>query len=265
MSGEPKTGIGTQDPAERLRFEREVERILEAANATGLTLRILGSLAFHLHCPRYGYLQAALGRIYTDIDLAAYSRESRAVQKLFTGHLGYTADEMIYVESEGARMMFEHSNHRLHVDVFFDKLDFNHTISWLSRLERDAPTVPLAELLLEKMQIVRINEKDVIDTIVQLLEHPLGDGDDETIDIGRVARLCADNWGLWRTTTMNLEKVRQLLIGFPQLTEKQKRAVAAQVDHALARISAEPKALAWRMRNRIGDRMKWHKDVDEIR
>ncbi len=265
MRDDPQVGIGRQDPAERLRFEGEVARILEAAKAARLTLRILGALAFHLHCPRYGYLQAALGRIYTDIDLAGYSREAPAVHKLFAGHLGYTADQMIYVESEGARMIFEQPNHHVHVDVFFDRLDFNHTISWRSRLERDAPTVPLAELFLEKMQIVRINAKDVIDTIVLLLEHPLGDSDNEIIDIGRIARMCADDWGLWRTTTMNLEKVKQLLSGFPQLTEEQRRAVADQVDRALARISAEPKTLAWRMRNRIGDRMKWHKDVDEVR
>jgi len=226
---------------------------------------ILGSLAFHLHCPRYGYLQAALGRVYTDIDLAGYSREAPAVQKLLSGRLGYTADEMMYVESEGARMMFEHPTTHIHVDVFLDKLDFNHTVSWRSRLEHDAPTVPLAELLLEKMQIVRINAKDVIDTILLLLEHPLGESDDETIDIGRVARLCADDWGLWRTTTMNLEKVKQLRVGFPQLTEQQQGAVADQVDRALARIASEPKPLGWRMRNRIGDRMKWHKDVDEVK
>ncbi len=265
MGHEPHTGIGSQDPAERRRFEGEVGRIVEAAQATGLTLRILGSLAFHLHCPQYGHLQAALGRVYTDIDLAGYSREAPAVQKLLSGRLGYTADEMMYVESEGARMMFEHPIHHVHVDVFLDKLEFNHTISWRSRLERDTPTVPLAELLLEKMQIVRINTKDVIDTIVLLLEHPLGDSDDETIDIGRVARLCADDWGLWRTTTMNLEKVKQLLAGFPQLTQQQHGAVADQVDRALVRIAAEPKTLGWRIRNRIGDRMKWHKDVDEVK
>lgn len=264
MPDEPGIGIGHQDLKERLRFEREVERILATAKAAGLTLRLLGALAFHLHCPRYGHLQAALGRIYTDIDLAGYSREAQAVHKMVAGHLGYTADQMIYVESEGARMMFEHPDNHVHVDVFFDKLDFNHTISWLGRLERDAPTVPLAELLLEKMQIVRINAKDVIDTLMLLLEHPLGDSDNDTIDIGRVARLCAGDWGLWRTTTMNLEKVKQLLAGFPQLTAEHRTAAAAQVDRALARISAEPKTLAWRMRNRIGDRMKWHKDVDDI-
>jgi len=80
-----------------------------------------------------------LGRVYTDIDLAGYSREATAVYHLFARSLGYTADQMIYVETEGARMIFEQANHGVRVDVFFDILDFNHTVSWRNRLERDAP------------------------------------------------------------------------------------------------------------------------------
>jgi hypothetical protein len=148
--------------------------------------------------------------------------------------------------------------------VFYDKLDFCHLISWNERLEVDAPTIPLAEMVLEKMQIVKINEKDVIDTIMLLMEHALGNDDAETINIGRIASLCAQDWGLWRTTTMNLAKVKQLALGYPQLSEEQKRHVAAQVDAALARIEKEPKNMAWRLRARVGDRVKWYKDVDEV-
>jgi hypothetical protein len=36
------------------------------------------------------------------------------------------------------------------------------------------------------------------------------------------------------------------------------------VDEALARIDAAPKPLAWRLRARVGDRVKWYKDVDEV-
>jgi hypothetical protein len=114
------------------------------------------------------------------------------------------------------------------------------------------------------MQIVKINEKDIIDTIMLLLEHPLGDADNETIHIGRVAQLCAQDWGLWRTTTMNLEKVKKLAPEYNQLTVEQKTHVSAQVDGALARIDAAPKPLAWRLRARVGDRVKWYKDVDEV-
>ena len=79
------------------------------------------------------------------------------------------------------------------MDVFYDKLDFCHVIRWDGRLEVDSPTIPLAELLLEKMQIVKINEQDVVDTFMLLLEHPLGHTDAETINLARMARLCADD------------------------------------------------------------------------
>jgi hypothetical protein len=128
----------------------------------------------------------------------------------------------------------------------------------------DTPTIPLTELLLEKMQIVKINEKDVIDTIMLLLEHPLGDIDNETINIKLAAQLCANDWGLWRTTTMNLDKVKQLAQGYTQLTPEQKAQVTVQVDEILARLEQEPKPLAWRLRARVGDRVKWYKDVDEV-
>jgi hypothetical protein len=128
----------------------------------------------------------------------------------------------------------------------------------------DAPSIPLAEMLLEKMQIVRINEKDIIDTIMLLLEHPLGDKDNETINIKHIAELCSNDWGLWRTTTMNLEKVRLLAQGYPQLDAEQKAKIEMQVKAALVRLEQEPKALAWRLRARVGDRVKWYNDVDEV-
>jgi hypothetical protein len=257
-------GMGAQDSAEREKFESEVRRIVAAGNSAGLMLRLLGSLAFQFHCPQLGRLQAQMGRAYTDLDFAGYTRQAKAISGLLAG-LGYQEDREIFVVTEGGRAIFENPANHLHVDVFYEKLDFCHVIRWEGRLEVDSPTIPLAELLLEKMQIVKINEKDVIDTIMLLLEHPLGDGDDETINLTRVARLCADDWGLWRTTTMNLDKVRQLAQGYTQLGPGQRARLAEQVAHALARLDAEPKPLAWRVRARVGDRVKWYKDVEDVK
>jgi hypothetical protein len=258
-------GMEPQDAATRNKFENELNRIIDASRADSVPLRVLGSLAFQLHCPQFGHLQARMGRAYTDIDFAAYGAQARAVSKLLGG-LGYAEDSLMFVETEGSRAIFEHRGNGLHVDVFYNKLDFCHVIRWDGRLEADAQTIPLAELLLEKMQIVKINEKDVIDTIMLLLEHPLAEGgDEETINAGRVAKLCADDWGLWRTTTMNLDKVRRLAQNYATLSAAEKARVSAQVDSALARISAEAKPLAWRIRDRVGDRVKWYKDVDEVK
>jgi hypothetical protein len=227
-------------------------------------LRLLGSLAFQVHCPQYGFLQAKLGRAYTDIDFAGYGKQAKQISQLL-GELGYSEDREIFVVTEGNRAIFENPANGLHVDVFYEKLDFCHVIRWNGRLEADWPTIPLAEMLLEKMQIVKINEKDLIDTIMLFLEHPLGDSDAETINIAQIARLCGVDWGLWRTTTMNLDKVRQIAGTYPQLSGEDKAAVSAQVDKALARLEAEPKSLAWKLRARVGDRIKWYKDVDEVK
>ncbi|HEY9152563.1 MAG TPA: hypothetical protein VIN60_06725 [Anaerolineales bacterium] len=256
-------GMGEQNQNERDKFENELKRILKAADESGIILRVIGSLGFQMHCPKFGFLQAAMGRAYTDIDFAAYSKQTKQIQELMS-KLGYKENREVFIVSEGERSIYEKPEAGLHLDVFYEKLDFCHTIFWAGRLEIDSPTIPLAELLLEKMQIVQINEKDIIDTIMLLLEHSLGDSDKEIINIKRIAEICGNDWGFWRTVTMNLEKVRVLAQGYSQLTAEQKSRVESQVNEAMARIEKEPKSLAWRLRARVGDRVKWYKDVDEV-
>jgi hypothetical protein len=243
-------------------IEAEAERILGATASAGLTLRLVGSLAVLKRCPQFGFL-ASRDRVYRDIDLAGYAGEARAVQEQLI-RLGYVENREVFVVAEGSRAIFEHASNGLHVDVFYDKLDFCHVISLTGRLEADSPTVPLAELLLGKMQIVRISQKDIIDSIVLLLEHPLGEADRESVNAGRIARLCARDWGLWRTATMNLDKVRRAAEAYSQFNSEQKVLIAVQLDALLARIGAERKSLAWRLRAFVGDRIKWYKDVEEV-
>ncbi|MGC8873032.1 MAG: hypothetical protein ACP5SI_01115 [Chloroflexia bacterium] len=260
MSG---IGMGHQSEEERQAFEQEAFRLVEQANLQGLTLRLLGSLAFYLHCPRYGHLQRKLGRRYTDIDLAGYSREAARIPRFFA-ELGYREEAEVNVLFAGQRMIFHHPGRPLHVDVFFDRLDFCHVIPWEGRLEVDSPTIPLAEMLLEKLQIVQINEKDIVDTCMLLLEHPLADHDNDAIHVGRVARLCAQDWGLWRTVTFNLEKVVQMVQTYEQLSSEERARVVEQVQTLRERLDREPKDLRWRLRDRVGTRVKWYRDVDDL-
>jgi hypothetical protein len=204
-----------------------------------------------------------MGRAYTDIDFAGYGKQARDVRNMME-NLGYEEIREVFIVSEGDRAIFHQRKGTLHVDVFYDKLDFSHVISWNDRLEVDNPTIPLAELLLEKMQIYQINEKDIIDTIMLLLEHPLGDQDDGEINIERISQLLSRDWGLWRTTTMNLDKVKQMAGHYSQLSDEEQALVVTQVNAALGRIEAEPKSRGWKLRSRVGDRVKWYKDVDEV-
>lgn len=249
---------------DRAILEAEVRTIVDAAERAGLTIRVLGSIAVALHSHDAAAIIPAFERTYSDIDFATYRRQTAAIGELLAG-MGYVPDREVYVGSEGARSIFDHPTRQLHLDVFYDRLEFCHVIPLAGRLEADSPTIPIAELLLSKLQIVKINEKDVVDIILLLLDHPLGPGDADTIAIDRIAALCADEWGLWRTLTQNLDKVRALAATYPQLGEDQRARVTTAAAEVKRRIDGAPKSLGWRMRDRVGDRRQWWTDVEEVR
>ena len=247
---------------DRRAFEIEGDRLLASAAADGVVLRLLGALAFAKRCPQHAHLQERLGRAYTDIDFGGYGRQAEGIRRVLT-RAGYAEDAMTFVESEGSRMVWNHPGTGLHLDVFLDKLSFCHTVPWKGRLDVDDQTIPLAEMLMQKMQIVQINEKDLIDTIMLLLEHRLTE-DDAGVNIDLVASVCSKDWGWWRTLTMNLVKVKQMAATYAELSDEEQRRVAEQVDAAVGAIEREPKSLGWRMRAKIGDRKKWYQDVGEL-
>jgi len=250
------TGEGAR--SEREKFENELKSILDACEDAGVVARTLGSLAFQLRCPQFSYLQAE--RAYGDIDLASYGNYSKQIREILTAR-GYEENKQIFTLSEAQRATFYKGD--LRVEVFYDKLDFCHEIFWKDRLHIDSPTIPLAELFLEKMQIFHISEKDVICLITLLLEYPLGENDRQVINIRRISKLCAEEWGLWRTTTLNLKKVNQFAAQYDKLTPEQKAKVETQVKDIMLRLYQEPKSFAWKVRDQMGDRIQWYKDVDD--
>ncbi len=247
-------------------FLAERTRLLEALELPenrALSLRLIGALAFRTHCPEHGHLQDALGRVFTDIDFVAYSHHFKDIIRFLTD-AGYDEDKMVTRLFGEGRLIFHDPHYGRHIDVFLDKLDFCHVLPFKGRLEADWPTMPLAELLLEKMQIVRINEKDVIDTIMLLREHPIGESDDQTINARIVCRFAAEDWGWWRTLTANLDMVVEVLGRYPQLSAEDRRVVRQRIQDLRARIDAAPKSRRWKMRAAVGERVKWYKDVEEL-
>jgi len=237
--------------------------IVAEAQKQGAIIRLLGAVAFNIHCPEYGHFQQEAKRHFTDLDFAAYFSHHDAIRKAFS-RLGYEEDREVAVVYARQRLIFNKPGTDLHVDIFFDKLDFCHPIPWAGRLEVDSPTIPLAELLLEKMQIVQINPKDVIDTVMLLREHSLDSSDADTINAERIAGMCARDWGLWRTVTMNLKKTTEISAGYDWLSADDRAVVVERIVQLLKIIDTQPKSTAWNVRSKIGDRVKWYKEVHEV-
>jgi hypothetical protein len=247
-------------------FYTERTRILDALSAPEnqhVVMRLIGALAFRTHCPQFGYIQDRLGRKFTDFDFASYPRFFKDIIRVLT-ELGYQEDKQVTQLFGDRRMIFHDPAFGRHIDVFFNALEFCHPISFVGRLEIEQYTLPLAELLLEKMQIVQINEKDLIDSIILLREHPLGETDLETINTTILTRTLSNDWGFWRTMTGNLKLLDEKLGQYTALTGEDRNIVHGRIGELLQQIETAPKSLRWKVRARIGEKVKWYKDVEEL-
>jgi len=147
----------------------------------------------------------------------------------------------------------------------FDELRMSHKLDLRGRLSGPAATVDLADLLLTKLQIWEINEKDLGDVVCLLADHPLGAAtqDPEAIDLRRITSLCGSDWGLCHTVQRNLGRVRDLALARP--LEAPALNAADQITGLLAAIDAAPKTIGWRSRARIGERVRWYETPEEVR
>jgi hypothetical protein len=240
----------------------EAVRLVDACKRDGRVLRVYGATAIVYHCPQQGGMFALLKRRPGDIDLAAYQKDTSKIADAIAS-LGYEEDRTLTAFG-GGRLIFKRISDGLHCDVFLGKLEMSHTLSFDGRLELDYPTAPLADLFLSKMQIFKLNEKDVIDTIILLREHKVGRAEDETIDAGYISGLCSRDWGLWRTVTGNIQKVGALLPSYGVLSEADRLDVSRKLDDVAKAIDTSQKALAWKLRARVGESRKWYNEVEDV-
>lgn len=242
----------------------EALRIASEAKGHDIDLRMLGALAFRIHCPEHRSLLDSMKREISDIDFVARSSQRNHVRELLES-IGYKMDNKVLAETEGSRFFLRSRTANIGMDIFFDRLEMCHTIDFRNRLQIDFPTIPLAEMLLEKMQIVQIAEKDIKDTIVLLMEHELGNVDVERINTAHISSLLARDWGFYYTFETNLKKVKRELerSGFAAIiADDERKKVAEKIDALQEAIEREPKSLRWKMRAKVGPSKKWYRDVE---
>ena len=244
---------------------REALRLIALADERGLSLRLMGGLAFHARAPEW---TARIDRARRDIDLATSGKHRKGVADLLVSS-GYLPDKQYNALYGHKQLYFVDPQFDRPVDVLVDRLEMCHTFEFGDRLTVDHPTLPLADLLLSKLQVVKINRKDVLDALILLAEHALADSDREGISVPRITAHTSSDWGWWRTVTGNLEKLRlfvevelkpeELDVGRPFRFDPH-----AQVDALHSAIDAAPKSTKWKLRSRVGDRVPWYQEPEEV-
>jgi len=182
-------------------------QIIQEGSRRGILVRLLGGLAIYHHCPHSQ--ESFFARTYGDIDLFGLSSQRRMINEMMED-LGYKPYKEFNAIHGERRLMYydEHSN--VKVDYLLDFFEMCHKIDLRNRLEKDEVTIPLADLLLTKLQVIELTEKDIKDIIVLLIDHELSNNDEtDKINAKYIAKLCSDDWGLYKTVNMTLDKVAE--------------------------------------------------------
>jgi len=237
---------------------QEGRRLATAAAAADLPLRLLGGVAVFCACPSARI--APLQRVYGDADFIGRSGDRKRITA-FMEQQGYEPDRMFNALHGATRLNFHDPISERPVDVLLDRFVMAHELDLRDSASPDGLTISLADLLMTKLQVVNINEKDVRDLLALLRDHELAD---DGIDVRRILDATRNDWGLEHTIHRSLDTLAGLLgdFGLPpadaELIGRRIRALADGLD-------AAPKGSKWKLRARVGERVRWYEEPEEAR
>jgi hypothetical protein len=270
----------------------EASSIAAEVAAAGLPARLLGGVAFWLRCP--SVRSGPFARDYADLDFAVSKPASQRFRAILEGR-GYLPDKFFNGLHGATRLYYGAPDGQWSVDIVIDELTMSHRLDLRGQLDGPGPTLSPADLLLTKLQVWEINRKDLGDAACLLADHGLAAGPapastagastagastagastagastagPDEISLARVTAVLGTDWGFCHTAERNLGKVAELAAAELVPAEPVPGAghdVAAQVGGIRAAIEAAPKSRSWRMRSRIGERVKWYETPEEVR
>jgi len=244
-------------------LQSEADRILNASDARGLTLRLIGAIAVRLHSES---AKKELARDLTDLDFIGLGKERKEIENLFK-ELGYIAD-WSFNTLHPLRLRFKRKfeERYINVDIWLDAFEMCHRFDFTKRLHLDKPTLPVTDLLMTKLQIVQLTEKDLKDVFSLLLDHELCENNNniECINVKYLQEICSKNWGIYKTFISNIAKIASMLENF-SLRKEQKELLKLRLTQLEEGIEKAPKSISWRLRAIIGEKIRWYNMPENIR
>lgn len=231
----------------------EADRILDAAALAGVVTRLLGGVAVSKH--QHRETPAELVRSYGDIDLMVDDRGSRRLRDLLV-ELGYEANRPFNALHGERRLVFFDVENGRHLDVLVNTFEMCHKLEPLP-LAGQPNTLAPTDLLLTKLQVVQVTEKDLTDSCTLILQHEVAEGEGDLIDLGRLQEVTRRDWGWYTTVGDNLTRLLEFAAGRLR-SEAEVRSLEAKVLAVRAALDAAPKTLKWKARSSVGRRVPWY-------
>jgi hypothetical protein len=241
-------------------IEREARRLLAEIARAGLDARLIGGMAIRLLAG--AALHPRFEREIQDLDFVVTKKHRRDTERLLVD-AGYAPEPEFNALNGARRLLFLDRTHGRQIDVFVDRFEMCHVLPLTERLTHMPHTLPAAEVLMTKLQIVQLNAKDRGDIYAVLHTHEIAPRDEQAINVERVTALTAEDWGLQRTFELNLERLSSQLPEEP-LDPESRDVIAGRIEALAAAIAAAPKSRRWKLRARVGERKRWYEEPEEV-
>jgi len=234
--------------------------LIDRCKVEGATLRLVGGLAVYLNAPKGSKIET-LKREYKDLDFVVNRKGVKALNKVFESS-GLIPDKQFNALHGETRLLYYKEN-EYQIDIFVGVFEQCHKLNLENRLEKLPYTISLGDVLLTKIQIHKMNEKDVKDLLMLLVDHDFGlNNKNEIEDLEYIKGILSNDWGWYTTTTDNLKFLKELSKDY--LTGELHDSVNKTIDYMLETFENAPKSLSWKMRSIIGRKVQWYDEPEEV-
>jgi hypothetical protein len=241
-------------------IEAEAPALIADLTSAGVAARLVGGLAVSQHV--HYTLPGSLSRTYEDIDIVASSDHRQQLRETIAAR-GYSPNDRFNSLHGSKRLLFYDEEHGRQLDVFIGELRMSHTLDLSDRLAAHPTTLPPADLLLTKLQIVELNAKDIVDALALVHQHELAnDRDGDVMAVDRLEAVTRQDWGWFTTVQDNVEKLAAAAGGLLEGTDL--ADVTSKLEEIRQRLEAAPKSMRWKARARVGRRLQWYELPEEV-
>ncbi len=235
-------------------LESEWQQIMRAVASAKTILREMGALAIWLRCPQARALLLAPEKKH--LEFAGHASQRDAIRRAFES-VGYQTNLAPDEFRSAPRLAFTNLARGVTVEICLNTFAMYHQLDLTPYLTpEDAPLAETALLLL-RLQLVEMSETGLRELGALLREHEISArAEPGKIDLMQITRLCADQWGWYKTVTMNLQRI--LPFAVKSVPSGDNTIVVERAARIRQAIGDAPKSLRWQTRARLGENVRWY-------